>query len=365
MIGEKCISCHVEGGMAPFPLQSYSQVKKRARLVWTMALSLKMPVCYATSDAGDFCDGGSFSDEQIVTFQRWLDAGSQEGEPTEAFPNPPAGWRLGKPDAVLRPVAAAPIEPEGRPFWRTFVIDLTPYKGKRLRAFDIRVEAPQVLRQATIGFAGGGLAKAQRGVAGFPTYATLSPYVKQVFGSWAPGYPAWELPRGMSLPIEADALAVQAFYLQRGRTEPGGFEVALYFSDSPRDRDVKIVQFGTMDIQVPAGETAEFTYTHHFDQAVDMLAIVPEARFYCADILVTSQGFKLLDTRKWEPYWTGVFRYREPVRLSKGAEVTARFTLENDIHASRNEVTVPRPVTGGYRESQEANYINLVYCEAK
>ncbi|MCC6403292.1 MAG: hypothetical protein IT207_04715 [Fimbriimonadaceae bacterium] len=365
LIAEKCLSCHVEGGMAPFPLQSFEQVKKRARLVWTMALSLKMPVCNASSDAGEFCIGGPFTDEQLVLFQRWLAAGAPEGVATEPLPSPGKEWRLGAPDAVLRPVEAAPIEPEGRPFWRTFVLDLKPYKGKRIRAFDVRVESPQVLRQATLGFAPDGLAGANRGRAGFPTYGTLSHYTSRVFGSWAPGYPVWQFPRGASLPIAADGLAVQAFYLQRGRTEPGGFEVALYFSRDEGDREVKTVQTGSMDIQVSAGSTVELSYQHQFPGTVDLIAIVPEARFYCSDILVTAPGFRLLDTRKWEPYWVGVFRYREPIRLAAGSEVSARFTIENDIHASRNEVTVPRPVSGGYREAQEANYVNLVYCDAR
>lgn len=351
--------------MAPFPLRSYEQVKKRARLVWTMALSLKMPVCYATSDAGEFCIGGPFTDEQLVMFQRWLENGAPQGEPTEPPPVPSREWRMGKPDVVLRPVSAPTVEAEGRPFWRTFVIDLRPFAGKRIRAFDVRVASPQVMRQATLGFASPGLARAARGLAGFPTNATLSPYSDAVFGSWAPGYPPFEFPADASLQIGSDALAVQAFYLQRGREEPGDFEVALYFSKNARDRDIKVARIGSMDIHVPARATAELTYQHQFDKAVDLVAIVPEARFYCADIHVSVPGFTLLDTRKWEPYWVGVFRYREPVRLAAGSELSARFTIENDIHASRNEVKVPRPLRGGYREFEEANFVNLVYCDAR
>lgn len=364
LLREKCLPCHYEGGSAPFPLRTYEQVKKRSRLVWTMALSRKMPVCPATSDEGEFCAGGPFTDEQAVMLQDWMNAGSPEGPAAEDPPVPSREWRLGKPDAVLRPVEAPPVEAEGRPYWVTYVVPLGKLQGRRLRAFDVRVESPQAARGVTLGLAAPGLARAQRGRAGFRSAGTLSPYVSAMAGAWAEGYPAWEFPAGTSMPLEAEALAVQVLYIQRGREEPAGFELALYFSKGPKDRDVRSLLLGTTDFVIPARSGAVHAFRHTWAEDVELIGLVPEARFFCADIKVVTPPAKVFDTRKWEPYWPGVYRRQRPILLERGTTVSAEFTFENDIHASRNDTKIPRPIPGGYRETEEAAFVSLLYAPA-
>jgi hypothetical protein len=365
LLRQKCLHCHYEGGSAPFPLRTYEQVKKRSRLVWSMALSRKMPVCPATSDEGEFCEGGPFSDEENVLLQDWMSAGAPQGEPKEPPPVPSRAWRLGPPDAVLRPIEAPAVEAEGRPYWLTYVVPLGPNKGKRLRAFDFRVDSPQAARAATLGIAASGLTRAARGRAGFRSAGTITPYADAVVGAWSEGYPAWELPAGMSLRLDGDALAVQILYVQRGRSEPAGFELALYFSRRPHDRDVRSRLIGSNQFVIPARTTEVKAFRHTWTESVDLVGLVPEARFFCADVQVTTPVAKVFDARKWEPYWPGVYRRRRPLRLEAGTTLTAEFRFENDIHASRNETTIPRPIRGGHRETEEAAFLWLLYSPAK
>ena len=69
-----CGACHVDGGPAPFALQTYEQVKaKRSALVYTLESGNMPPIGYA----------GPTVDETRLLLD-WLDAGAPRGDASQA-----------------------------------------------------------------------------------------------------------------------------------------------------------------------------------------------------------------------------------------------------------------------------------------
>jgi len=367
MIDEKCLSCHVKGGSAPFPLQTYAQVKKRADLCSRMMLTRTMPPCGAFSDAGEFCiGGGPLTDDEAVLLQRWIQAGAPEGEPSKPKPVlEPGAWRSGRPDAVLKPVSPGDVPEEGRPYWKAFVIPLGAHAGKRLRGFEVKVAQPEAVRGMTVAVARDWLLKAPKGVSGYQTGGSLDVDAKKYVGTWASGYPSWSLPKGVSMTLDGTSLVVQCFTIPRGRVESADFELALYFSKDKNDKEPEWTMIADENFQIPAPGNLVLNPIGKLPRDSRLLAVIPEARFYCTSIRLWSKDRLLFATRHWEPYWPGVYRYGEPIAFPEGAELKSEFNYDNDIHMGRNEGRRPQTIGPGYRERDELCRLHLLYVRDK
>ncbi|MBS1724566.1 MAG: hypothetical protein JSS66_16615 [Armatimonadetes bacterium] len=364
LVDKKCLSCHVKGGSAPFPLQTYAQVKKRSDLCRRMMLTHTMPPCSANSDYGEFCEGGGpLSDDEGILLQEWIQAGAPEGNTSQPASVPPANdWKLGKPDRVLKPLNHVEIEEEGRPFWRAFVLPLGKDAGRKLRGFELKVDQPQVLRSATLAVARDGLIDTRRGKEGFNTGGSLDFDAKKYIGTWAPGYPAWDLPKNMALTLNGDCLVIQVFYMPRGKAESGDFEVGLHFSKDSKPVEAEWTTIGKEEFIIPAPGNLVIKAKGELPAGARLLGLLPEARFYCSSIRLHAGQQTLFATRRWDPYWAGVYRYLQPVQFKERTELNAEFSYDNDIHMGRNEGRSPDPILPGYREKDELCRLHVLFA---
>lgn len=367
LIDRKCISCHVKGGSAPFPLQTYAQVKKRGDLCRRMILTRMMPPCTAVSPHGEFCEGGGpFTDDESVLLQNWMDAGAPEGQPSDPAPvRAPKEWRLGKPDVVLKPQAHIEVPEEGRPFWKAFVIPAKALEGRRLRAFDVQVAQPLVIRSIVVATARPGLVGTRRAAEGWETGGSLDSDAKKYLGVWAPGYPVWQLPKGVSVTLDSPAIVVQVLYLPLGKSDTGDFEVGLYFSKERKDLEAQWLEIGQEEFSVPAPGSLVLRPTGQLPQNSQLIAVFPEARFFCTSVRLSAGETLLFNTRRWEPYWQGPSRFEKSVEFPEGALLQAEFNYDNDIHMGRNEGRRPRPILSGPRERDELCRMHVLYVQKK
>lgn len=86
LYAERCGSCHTEGGIAPFSLDT-----REAAIEWGEATKIAladrtMPPWLATGDGtcGDFDDNQWLTDDEIAMVAKWLDDGGREGDPADA-----------------------------------------------------------------------------------------------------------------------------------------------------------------------------------------------------------------------------------------------------------------------------------------
>mgnify|MGYP000311221619 CR=1 FL=1 len=85
LVVEHCGGCHVDGGIAPYPLEDYAETSPLAPIMALQAEARLMPPWHAVET--DECDpyaafkhDARLSDEQVQLFRDWADAGAPEGE---------------------------------------------------------------------------------------------------------------------------------------------------------------------------------------------------------------------------------------------------------------------------------------------
>jgi hypothetical protein len=123
LMQEKCGSCHVEGGIAPFALQRYEEVFPMRNAIQAAVKLRMMPPWMPAKDCTEYTHDRSLTDEQIDLISRWVDEGGAEGDPADAPPSvAPAQDGLSRVDLqVAMPEAFTPRQSPDD--YRCFVLD--------------------------------------------------------------------------------------------------------------------------------------------------------------------------------------------------------------------------------------------------
>ena len=105
IIKERCQLCHRSGGIAPFPLESYSDFSVYSESIKLAITSRRMPPWFADNSVGHFSNDRSLSRDDIDLIVRWIDDGMPEGNQshTKSVQNNSSlpEWEIGDPDLIL------------------------------------------------------------------------------------------------------------------------------------------------------------------------------------------------------------------------------------------------------------------------
>lgn len=87
IIQNRCSTCHQSGGIAPFPLLNYSQVKDQSGIILADIKSRRMPPWGAKDDGTcqSFQHSMWMPDSEIAIFQKWVDQNTKEGTKTSSI----------------------------------------------------------------------------------------------------------------------------------------------------------------------------------------------------------------------------------------------------------------------------------------
>ncbi|MEM6926936.1 MAG: hypothetical protein AAF602_08420 [Myxococcota bacterium] len=269
----RCISCHQEGGIGPFRLDTYADAKPWADASAAATAARSMPPFLVVGDGscGEFEDSEWLTDEQLATIADWAAAGAPEGDGytfTEQAPPTLEGdtVTVSTPEFVPEIVGGPSAEFDE---YRCFAVDL-PIDGDRfLTGYEVFPGNDAIVHhvigmpvdyaepgwrgQATNGEIIAGLSEPGRD--GWPCFSGAGPGVSfdgEVI-SWAPGQGAVEYPDGTGLRVGSDTrLVFQMHYnlvdpAQRGTSDRT--EIALRL-----ENDVEQEAFVTLPDLFLAGE---------------------------------------------------------------------------------------------------------------
>ena len=413
IIFRSCTSCHRSGEAAPFPLVSYEDVRKRARLVASVTEAGRMPPWKAAPGDYEFRNDRRLSRDDVGTLQRWVDAGMPEGDP-RVLPALPAfvdGWQLGAPDLVVSMKAPFSVPAYGRDVYRNFVVPLNLTQDRWVRAIDFRPSARDVVHHSLFflddtgaarlrdeldpqpGFrgamglvgsnlAGGGrdalmrlFAFLGRGGATQEDVAAIE-RVGGNLGGWALGGQPHPLPEGLAyfVPKRSDLILSTHFH-PSGRVEQETSTVGLYFADQPPTRAFTAIAlpplFGALTgMVIPAGEKA-FTLADSFVLPVDVkaFAVGGHAHYLGKAMTLTAttpegELKRLFAIDDWDFSWQEQYQFKEFVPLAKGTRLDMSISYDNSAGNPRNPNNPPQRVRWGEQSTDEMGGIGLLVVAA-
>ena len=380
-----CVTCHRPGEAAPFPLISYEDVAKRAKLIVKVTGSRYMPPWHAAHGFGDFADERRLTDDQIDVFGRWLKAGMPRGDLSKlpALPQFTDGWQLGTPDLILEMPAAFNVPAEGPDIYRNFVLPTGLADDKWIRAVEFRPSARKVVHHALFSYIRGGAVKGVANADGQPGFRGGMPVAlipgfapAGELGGWAVGTTPRFLPEGLARPIaKGSDLILQLHFHPTGKPETEKSVVGLYFSSTPPERRLMTPSipgfFGLLaGIDIPPGEKA-FTIKGVYTVPADMrvLSVTAHAHYLGKDIKATATKpdgsiEPLLWIQDWDFNWQDRYDYKTPVFLPKGTRIDATITYDNSADNPHNPCNPPRRVRWGIQSFDEMGAVGFLMVAA-
>lgn len=365
IVFENCLGCHRGGGSAPFSLETYDDVRARARQIAEVTTSRDMPPWLPKEGYGDFAGARRLTSDEIRLLREW----SKEplaGDPA-AMPPPPElaeGWQLGEPDLVVSMPQRYTLPPVDHDVYRNFVLPIPIDSPRFVRAIEFQPGGPNIVHHARIlvDRTGGSRELDARDEA--PGYDGMivdrAEFPDGLFLGWAPGKVplvgddalVWQVEPGTDL-------VVQAHMMPADVPRPVDISVGFFFTDKAPERRAAVLQLGSKTIDIPPGERAHVVEDRYVLPAdVDAIGIYPHAHYVCREMQVKARlpdGREkwLLWIPEWDFYWQDEYRFAEPVSLPRGTTITLRFIYDNSASNPSNPFDPPKRIRFGPMSTDE------------
>ena len=378
ILHRECTPCHREGGVAPFPLESYYDAWIRADLIAQMTEERRMPPWLPKGGDYRFADERRLSDREVAILQKWAELGAPEGDPdaAPALGEITGGWILGQPDLILEmsePYTVPALEQgqrqgrKGQDVFRSFVIPMDLSEMKHVRAVEFQPDDRRVVHHAIMSVdhgSGSRLEDARDPQPGFDGAFSSSRALQPagfVLG-WTPGVvPRWN-PEGLTWSLEPGVdFVIQAHFMPLEEEVDVQLRVGLYFGEAPAERTrlVKNMYLLGRTIDIPAGNS-RYRVEDSFEVPVDVeiLGLYPHAHYLARTMefeAVLPNGIErtLIRIEEWDFDWQDMYTFENPVALPAGTQLFMRWVYDNSAENPRNPHDPPQRVTFGFTSADE------------
>ena len=360
-----CVACHRPGEVAPFPLLTYEDVRKRGKTIAAVTKARIMPPWKAVPGYGDFLGERRLSDEQIGLIQKWVKAGMPEGDAKD-LPTPPtftSGWQMGTPDIVLTMPEPYQLPAEGQDIHRNFALPLELPEGKYLRAVEYRPSNRRIVHHAVIAIDTTDGSRKKDEADPEPGFTQVKPPGRMLpgtMGMWTPGWNAVPWPEGLSVPWPKGADLVFQLHLHpSGKPESEQSKIGIYLTDKPPTKRMVDIMLDDRQIHIRPGEKAYHTSDFAFlPVEVDLIGLLPHMHWLGKDIKVKmrmpgAEEQTLIWINDWDFKWQLYYQCKNPIRLPAGTELTMECVHDNSADNPNNPSATLRHVKYGEQTLDE------------
>lgn len=339
IMAEHCWGCHIDGGIAPFPMQDYDAVAPLSSAIVAATASRAMPPwpLDASGACGSFVGERWLDDDELAIFAAWDQGGAPPGDLAKVpAPSPPPS--LGE---VSASVAIEAYTPQGSPpdvpndDYRCFLVAPPSDVDTVLTAFEVHPGVPEMAHHIVV-FALGSDAAVSEAVAkygsdGRPGYtcfggAEVSDY--SIVAAWTPGVPIMRFPAGTGMPITGGRpLLVQMHYNLSATIAEDATAIDLQFD--PDATPLESLVISDYDLSIPAGSTDHVEGTSaSFGGDRTIVGAFPHMHQIGKDLRVQFGDTCLLDAVRYDFHWQETYSFATPVVIPSGSEVSLRCTYD-------------------------------------
>ena len=326
----QCGSCHVEGGIGPMSLLTYREAFPWTQSIREEILGLRMPPWKAEDGFGSFSNGHVLPAHEMDMLLEWSAGGYPQGPRDQTPPpvEPVADWTLGEPTAVFSMPEPFVLDAGTSEAVRYFVMPTDLGGDRWISAVDVLPESRAVVRHVSVYVDAGGRARAADAADEGPGFAAGFKGAEPV-AVWWPGQQTAKL-NGLGYPLPAGAdLVARILYKKTWITEGQAFSDRTRLGLHLAAGDVEAIGHTAVETTLePAG--GEIAFRHVFDDAVTLLALLPEVAVGSRElrvegVLPDGSTQPLLLIREPDPAWPTRYWLEDPLDLPAGGalQITA------------------------------------------
>lgn len=331
MLREKCATCHREGNIAPFPMDSYEEVVDHKRMIREVVMAKRMPPWHADPHVGTYANDNALTVDETRRLLAWIDEGAPRGrgrDPLSKVTPMESAWPLGEPDIVISMPDPVAVPASG-------VLDYqyirVPYTGTE----DIWVKAADVLP---------GARSVVHHVLVFIRYPDHLRHLQPdyeggldgFFAGYVPGMQPTMFPEGTAQFVPAGSEFVfQLHYSTTGKAAEDLSKLGLYVNDGKPKRELFTRAASNTDFAIPPGD-GQFPAQSAYRLGKDALlySMSPHMHYrgksfkYIAD-LPDGSSEVLLNVPNYDFNWQTMYRFEEPKLLPAGTVIRCEGAFDN------------------------------------
>lgn len=366
IVQARCLNCHRDGQVAPFALADYEQTAKRAKQIVRVTQDRLMPPWIPSPGHDKFVGERWLTDRELELFQRWAETGRAKGDDADLPPAPKfaEGWRLGKPDLIVKMAEPFTVPADGPDLLQNFVIPLDIAEDKLVAAVEFHPGNKRVCHHAVLFLDDSGAARKLDKATPEPGYANFGGpgfLPSGALGGWSVGNTPRPLPNGMGRYLKKGSeLVVQMHYHPTGKQETDQSEIGLYFVKKPVAESLKepaklvgSIWMANYEMDISAGEKNYRRSTSYtLPKEVIMVGVVPHMHLLGKSMTVTAtlpdKTVKtLIDIKNWNYNWQDEYYYERPFKLPAGTRLEVEAVFDNSADNPSNPSSPPKRVTWG------------------
>jgi len=328
ILKERCVSCHMEGGIAPFAMTNHQMVQGWSPMIREVLYTKRMPPGQIDNEyVHDFRDVAHITVEETQKLVQWIDNGAQNSDGTDPlaeYKPELVKWAYGEPDLLYK-IPAQQIPATGVQDYRNIALPLNLEEDVWVKAIEFEAGDPTVLHHI-IAFA--------YGPDGVNQFEILNQGIG--LGAYAPGNEVNTYPEDAGFPLKAGGgLMLQLHYTTSGRETVDESEIALYLWDEKPERTVLGGSAADLEINIPPFEARhEMVATAKFRKNSYLTMLGPHMHYrgYDANFkLVYPDGRteEILNVPNYQFNWQKVYDFEEPKYVPEGTEMVFTATFDN------------------------------------
>ena len=336
LLQQHCQSCHVSGGVAPFPLETYEDARSHAQYIANSVSVRRMPPWKPSEDCRPLQASRRLSDADVATIVAWATGGTPEGDPSKSIPYLPPETGLPAPDLDLVP--DQPYTPKASlgDDYHCFLLQPGLTVDRWLVGVDVDPGQRQLVHHVLLFAAGATDAAIADGADPDPGWTCFggpgTSGTPRLLGGWVPGTQATRFPQDTGILMRAgEVVVMQVHYnLAAGPPAPDTTRVKMQLASAPVSKPAAILPFANLGFSIPAGASNYTSTLNLGSPATGVLwGVIPHMHTKGRRVTVKAGNECLVDIPSWDFHWQQTYFFGSPLHLTVGTQLSLSCTWDN------------------------------------
>jgi len=344
ILAENCASCHRDGGIAPFAMDSHAMVQGWSPIIREVLMTKRMPPGQIDPHVGNYSNDYVLSVQEQQTLISWIEAGAMRDGATDPLMEltwPETKWALGEPDLIVK-VPPQTIPATGLLDYITVEVPFEGLETDRWVRASQYIPGDRTVLHHTLNDIIPPDATGRRGFlgGGDPNQANITAYI--------PGAePAIEPPNTGGLLRAGSKLRLQLHYTTNGKETVDASEIGVWFypeGEVPAERMsgqcACIFTPGWTNI-TPYDPAFEMSQTVVIERDAHMYGFLPHMHFRGKSMRFTAfypdgTQEELINIANYNYNWQIRYLMEEPKLIPAGTKVVATGVFDNSTQNKNN-----------------------------
>lgn len=373
-----CVTCHRQGGIAPFELITYQNALVYASSIYGQVQSGKMPPWPPDPAYSRMAHERILSASEKSAIANWYAGGKLEGNPALAPPVPVFsnnGDLPGTPDLVSRiPVYTSTANTDDE--YRCFVLNTNQTADKFITAFEAipgnRAIVHHVLVYADTTGKSTLLDNADP-APGYSSFGGIGVNEAILLGGWVPGSAPIKFPSGFGVRLPHNAkLVIQIHYPAGTAGTVDSTRIHFFFSPTNlRETYIAPALNHALNITPPLvipPDTIKTFTEQYISPALPFTLIGIAPHMHLIGKSIEAFGVKGSDTQRfiripdWDFHWQGFYMLHRLMKVQPVTRLIARAVYDNTSSNHHNPNVPPQVVVAGERTTDEMMLVYFVFA---